>query len=158
MQDILSQIIANKRFEIDIRKRIIPQEQFEEALLDGMPRPTHSMRRALAESPTGIIAEFKRRSPSKGWIAREADPAHVVPDYARAGAAALSVLTDEMFFGGTVRDLRAVRPLTDLPILRKDFIIDAYQLYEARIIGADAVLLIAAALSPVSVSASPSIL
>lgn len=148
MQDILSQIIANKRFEIDIRKRIIPQEQFEEALLDGMPRPTHSMRRALAESPTGIIAEFKRRSPSKGWIAREADPAHVVPDYARAGAAALSVLTDEKFFGGTVRDLRAVRPLTDLPILRKDFIIDAYQLYEARIIGADAVLLIAAALSP----------
>lgn len=148
MQDILSQIIANKRFEIDIRKRIIPQEQFEEALLDGMPRPTHSMRRTLAESPTGIIAEFKRRSPSKGWIAREADPADVVPDYARAGAAALSVLTDEKFFGGTVRDLRAVRPLTDLPILRKDFIIDAYQLYEARIIGADAVLLIAAALSP----------
>ena len=125
MQDILSQIIANKRFEIDIRKRIIPQEQFEEALLDGMPRPTHSMRRALAESPTGIIAEFKRRSPSKGWIAREADPADVVPDYARAGAAALSVLTDEKFFGGTVRDLRAVRPLTDLPILRKDVIIDA---------------------------------
>ena len=144
----VGQTVEALPIEIDIRKRIIPQEQFEEALLDGMPRPTHSMRRALAESPTGIIAEFKRRSPSKGWIAREADPADVVPDYARAGAAALSVLTDEKFFGGTVRDLRAVRPLTDLPILRKDFIIDAYQLYEARIIGADAVLLIAAALSP----------
>lgn len=144
MKDILSEIIANKRFEVDIQKRAIAIEQLEEGVRE-LP-PTRSMRQALANSPTGIIAEFKRRSPSKGWIKEEASPEEIVPAYAAAGASALSILTDEKFFGGSLRDIRTARPLVDLPILRKDFIIDEYQLYQARIVGADAVLLIAAAL------------
>lgn len=145
MKDILSEIIANKRFEVDIQKQAISIEQLEEGLHD-LP-PTRSMRQALANSPTGIIAEFKRRSPSKGWIKEEARPEEIVPAYAVAGASALSILTDEKFFGGSLRDIRTARPLVNLPILRKDFIIDEYQLYQARIVGADAVLLIAAALT-----------
>lgn len=144
MKDILSEIIANKRFEVDIQKQAISIEQLEEGL-HNLP-PTRSMRQALANSPTGIIAEFKRRSPSKDWIKEEARPEEIVPAYAAAGASALSILTDEKFFGGSLRDIRTARPLVDLPILRKDFIIDEYQLYQARIVGADAVLLIAAAL------------
>lgn len=144
MKDILSEIIANKRFEVDIQKQAISIKQLEEGLHE-LP-PTRSMRQALAHSPTGIIAEFKRRSPSKGWIKEEARPEEIVPEYAAAGAAALSILTDEKFFGGSLRDIRTARPLVNLPILRKDFIIDEYQLYQARIVGADAVLLIAAAL------------
>lgn len=146
MKDILSEIIANKRFEVDIQKQAISLEQLEEAMHE-LP-PTRSMKQALASSPTGIIAEFKRRSPSKGWIKEDADAATIIPAYATAGAAALSILTDEKFFGGSLRDIRTARPLVQLPILRKEFIIDEYQLYQARIVGADAVLLIAAALPP----------
>lgn len=144
MKDILSEIIANKRFEVDIQKQVISIEQLEEGLHE-LP-PTRSMKQALASSRTGIIAEFKRRSPSKGWIKEEACPEAIVSAYAEAGAAALSILTDEKFFGGSLKDIRTARPLVQLPILRKDFIIDEYQLYQARIVGADAVLLIAAAL------------
>lgn len=144
MKDILSEIIANKRFEVDIQKQAISIEQLEEGLHE-LP-PTRSMKQALASSRTGIIAEFKRRSPSKGWIKEEACPEAIVSAYAEAGAAALSILTDEKFFGGSLKDIRTARPLVQLPILRKDFIIDEYQLYQARIVGADAVLLIAAAL------------
>ena len=144
MKDILSGIIANKRFEVDIQKQAISIEQLEEGL--HTLSPTRSMKQALASSPTGIIAEFKRRSPSKGWIKEEACPEAIIPAYAEAGAAALSILTDEKFFGGSLKDIRTARPLVQLPILRKDFIIDEYQLYQARIVGADAVLLIAAAL------------
>ena len=126
--DILEQIIATKRQELaGERKR--------------------SLRAALLASPSGIIAEFKRKSPSKGWIHADAVPEEVVPAYAKAGAAALSVLTDEQYFGGSLDFIRRVRPLVDIPILRKDFIIDPRQLADARGAGADAVLLIAACLT-----------
>lgn len=144
MKDILEEIIAHKQIELALQKKAISQE----LLLNNCnePIPTISMRASLAASSTGIIAEFKRRSPSKGWIKEEAQ-AEVIPSaYEAAGASALSILTDEKFFGGTLKDIRRARPHVQLPILRKDFIIDEYQLYQARIIGANAVLLIAAAL------------
>lgn len=144
MKDILSEIIANKRFEVDLQKQAISIEQLQEGIND--ISPALSMKQALIASTSGIIAEFKRRSPSKGWIQQDARPEEVVPAYAAAGAAALSILTDEKFFGGSLKDIRTARPLVQIPILRKDFIIDEYQLYQAKIVGADAVLLIAAAL------------
>lgn len=144
MKDILSEIIANKRFEVDLQKQAISMEQLQEGICDA---PTsRSMKQALASSASGIIAEFKRRSPSKGWIKQEALPEEIIPSYVAAGATALSILTDEKFFGGSLKDIRTARPLVEIPILRKDFIIDEYQLYQAKIVGADAVLLIAAAL------------
>lgn len=148
-KDILSDIVAAKRTEVARQKQAVPSEilrQQVEELLRKNPA-TRSLRRSLAASPTGIIAEFKRRSPSKGWINPEADPRKVVQAYEQNGASALSILTDEPYFGGTLADLQAARPLTSLPILRKDFIIDPYQLLQARLAGADAVLLIAACLT-----------
>ncbi len=144
MKDILSEIIAHKRKEVELQKQAISIEQLSEGIDDLLP--ARSMKQAIASSQTGIIAEFKRRSPSKGWIKENARPEEIVPAYAASGASAVSILTDEMFFGGTLRDIHTARPLVDLPILRKDFVIDEYQLYQARIVGADAVLLIAAAL------------
>ena len=132
MTDILTEIIACKQIEIELQKAAISKEMLINNCNDPMPRI--SMRASLASSPYGIISEFKRRSPSKGWI-KEA-----------AGASALSILTDEKYFGGSLKDIRSARPHVQLPILRKDFIIDEYQLYQARIVGADAILLIAAAL------------
>lgn len=144
MKDILSEIIARKRVELDLQKQTIAIGQLSEGIGDALP--TRSMKQAIASSATGIIAEFKRRSPSKGWIKETARTEEIIPGYTAAGASALSILTDKDFFGGTLRDIRTARSLTSLPILRKDFIIDEYQLYQARIVGADAVLLIAAAL------------
>ena len=106
-----------------------------------------SLSQALAQDDFGIIAEFKRKSPSKGWIKEDGKPEVIPPSYEKAGAAALSILTDEKYFGGSMDFVRKARPLVNLPILRKDFIIDEYQLFQARHIGADAVLLIAADLS-----------
>lgn len=152
MNDILSEIIENKRSEIAMQMQAVSREHLleqVEAIMQEDTDPRRSMKRALAASPTGIISEFKRRSPSKGWINPDAG-ADVIPPpaYESAGAAALSILTDEKFFGGTLRDIRTARPLVGIPILRKDFIIDSYQLLQARIVGADAVLLIAACLTP----------
>lgn len=144
MKDILSEIIANKRFEINLQKQAVSIGQLQEGITE-FP-VVYSMKQALASSTSGIIAEFKRRSPSKDWIKEEARPEEIVSDYAAAGAAALSILTDEKFFGGSLKDIRIARPFVQIPILRKDFIIDEYQLYQAKIVGADAVLLIAAAL------------
>ena len=126
MKDILSEIIANKRFEVDLQKQAISIEQLQEGISE-VPT-SRSMKQALASSASGIIAEFKRRSPSKGWIKEEACPEEIVPSYAAAGASALSILTDEKFFGGSLKDIRTARPLVEIPILRKDFIIDEYQL------------------------------
>lgn len=149
MADILDEIVAHKRIELQEQKSIIPPTELyhmvERAMAEGM-RPTVSMRQSL-EQTTGIIAEFKRKSPSKGWIHEDAEVEDVVPQYAAAGAGALSILTDSKYFGGDMRFVRRVRDMVDIPILRKDFIIDEYQLFQARLIGADAVLLIAADLT-----------
>ena len=146
MKDILQEIVATKRAEIDRRKRKTDlQALYRQA---ETPRATrHSLREALRSSSTGIISEFKRRSPSKGWINRDADVQSVVRAYQQAGATALSILTDTPYFGGTDDDLRSARQACSLPILRKDFTIDEFQLVESRVLGADAVLLIAAALT-----------
>lgn len=146
MKDILQEIVATKRAEIDRRKRETDlQALYRQA---ETPRTTrHSLREALRSSSTGIISEFKRLSPSKGWINHDADVQSVVRAYQQAGATALSVLTDTPYFGGTDDDLRAARQACSLPILRKDFTIDEFQLVESRVLGADAVLLIAAALT-----------
>lgn len=155
MNDILSEIIAQKRIEIELQKQTVSSEhlhqQVEAMLQSGTTADgshcCRSMKYSLATSATGIISEFKRRSPSKGWI-NEAAQAEVIPAaYEASGAAALSILTDEKFFGGSLRDIRTARTLVNIPILRKDFIIDEYQLLQARIVGADAVLLIAACLT-----------
>ena len=163
MKDILEEILAYKRKEVEREKAELPPEQFF-ALVEGRWRNAHdgtarhgkvpaymtehrSMRESLAASRSGIIAEFKRKSPSKGWI-KEEGRADVIPAaYAAAGAAALSILTDGKYFGGCLDYIRQARPITDTPILRKEFIIDEYQLYQACQAGADTVLLIAAALT-----------
>ena len=146
MKDILEEIIACKQKEIENLRQIVK----EDILCDNClaQRPRRSMRKALVSVPYGIIAEFKRKSPSKGWIKKEGRSDIIPPDYEKNGASALSILTDTPFFGGSLHDIATARPLTKRPILRKDFIIDEYQLYQTRIIGADAVLLIAAALTP----------
>ena len=149
MKDILQEIVAWKRVEVEQQKQIVsPRNLYtrvEMLMADGICE--RSMSRSLAESPYGIIAEFKRKSPSKGWIHEDARPMDVVPRYAASGASALSILTDSKYFGGTLDFIPQVRQAVDIPILRKEFIIDEYQLFEARSVGADAVLLIAADLS-----------
>lgn len=147
MKDILQEIIANKRIEVAHQKEAVSLQTLLSLGYDHLERDTLSMRDALAASPSGIIAEFKRKSPSKGWLHPGANVADILPAYEQGGAAACSILTDGDFFGGCLGDLHKARHLTKLPLLRKDFIIDSYQLYQARVMGADAVLLIAAALS-----------
>ena len=144
--NILEKIIAQKRIELRRQKEVVSIEQLEKIFYDNR-NETKSFKQALIESPTGIIAEFKRRSPSKDWIFKDAKVNEVVPAYEESGAAAVSVLTDEVFFGGSLADLRQATQLVGLPVLRKDFIIDEYQLYQAQALGASVVLLIAAALT-----------
>lgn len=149
MQDILQEIVAFKRVEVEQQKQLVsPRDlhaKVERLMAAGIS--ARSMSRSLVSSPYGIIAEFKRKSPSKGWIHEDARPMDVVPMYAAGGASALSILTDNKYFGGTLDFIPQVRQVVDIPILRKEFIIDEYQLFEARLVGADAVLLIAADLS-----------
>ena len=147
MKDVLEEIGAWKREEVVRLKEVMPQKtlqvRVEELLQEGSQVP--SMRQALMQSSSGIIAEFKRKSPSKGWIKQDGDAAKIPLSYQQHGAAALSILTDEHFFGGSDRYVVSARKSgVTLPVLYKNFIIDEYQLFEARLIGADAVLLIAA--------------
>ena len=144
MKDILMDIIEAKRITVSAQKKAISLGMLQDGATE--ERRMISMRQALANSTSGIIAEFKRKSPSKGWINKDACVEEVTAAYAANGASALSILTDNKFFGGDLKDLRNARPGVNIPILRKDFIIDEYQLYQAKIVGADAVLLIAAAL------------
>lgn len=143
--NILEKIVSNKRKELEERKKNFPERQ----MMDGMESfdKKYSLKHSLvSDIKTGIIAEFKRKSPSRGLINPSADPVSIAPEYEKAGVSGLSVLTDTRFFGGHSDDLKAVRSVTRLPILRKDFIIEPYQIIESKFIGADAVLIIASIL------------
>ena len=148
MGNILEQIIATKRQEL-LRAKAV--KSYSDILRDAeafsSQNASRSFKAALRQSTTGIIAEFKRKSPSKGFIHEGARVEDIVPAYEQAGATAVSILTDADYFGGSLEDLSAARKLINIPILRKDFIIDTYQICEAKLYGADVVLLIAAALS-----------
>lgn len=149
--NILQKIIDRKEEELVLRKKSAPVEKLVDTLL--YQRKSISLVDALNNgNASGIIAEFKRRSPSKGIINDTVDPVKVTGDYQAAGASAVSILTDADFFGGSEKDLIACREVLSIPVLRKDFVIDPYQLHEAKCIGADLVLLIAACLSPAQVS------
>ena len=149
MKDILDWIRDEKLAEVSRRKMELPVEAMHHALAKKPRRDVRSLSHSLRASRTGIIAEFKRKSPSKGWIAPDALVGDIVPKYEHAGASACSVLGDKHFFGGSMEDVRRARQATShVPILYKEFLVDAYQVYEARMIGADAILLIAALLSP----------
>lgn len=144
--NILDKIVEHKRQEVAGKKAKVSIDELQ--LSDQFARKTLSLKKFLLEdNKTGIIAEFKRRSPSKGIINADADVVKVTTAYASNGASGLSVLTDEYFFGGSMNDLLKAR-VNNTPILRKDFMVDEYQFYEAKSIGADVVLLIAACLTP----------
>ena len=148
MKDILDEIIASKRIEVEQYKQVLDIRQLYNKVEPMLDSPVPSMAAALKASDTGIIAEFKRKSPSKGWINKAAKAAIVPKSYQDNGAAALSILTDHEFFGGYdefIQEARATK--VTLPILYKNFIIDDYQLLLARHAGASAVLLIAADLT-----------
>jgi len=137
---ILSEIIERKRQRLASLKYARPFEALE------IRANAHRFRQALLGDDVNIIAEFKRRSPSKGVIRADADLGKIVSSYEAGGAAAISVLTEEDYFSGSLDDLRTAKSVVDLPVLRKDFIFDEYQVYESAAAGADAVLLIVAAL------------
>ena len=144
--NILDEIIAYKRKEVEQLKATVPLEELEKSKL--FTRETLSLKQSLLDNnKNGIIAEFKRMSPSKGMFNKEADVLQVTKSYVDNGASGLSVLTDRNFFGGSNEDLIRCRTHA-VPILRKDFIIEEYQIAEARSIGADVILLIAACLTP----------
>jgi indole-3-glycerol phosphate synthase len=143
--NILDAIVKRKRTEVGEKQKMIRVDDLRKSTY--FSREVISMKKSLLDpSKTGIIAEFKRKSPSKGDINRHADVVHVTEAYTKNGASGLSVLTDEHFFGGSPNDLINAR-INQLPIIRKDFIIDEYQVMESRAMGADAILLIAACLS-----------
>lgn len=143
--NILERIAAHKKIEVAENKEIMPVSALE--LLPHFQRKCLSLSQNLRNSSAGIIAEFKRRSPSHPEINLKARVEDILPEYEKAGAAGISVLTDEEFFGGSSEDLLEARELVKIPLLRKDFIIDEYQIFEAKALGADVILLIAAILS-----------
>ncbi|MDR0544500.1 MAG: indole-3-glycerol phosphate synthase TrpC [Odoribacteraceae bacterium] len=146
-KNILQTILASKWDEVAKQKEELPLHRLQQAIRL-QPRRALSLRAALLETRGGVIAEFKRRSPSRGWIAPAADVTAVTAAYQQAGAAAVSCLTDAPFFGGNFTDFEQARAaLTRVPLLRKDFIVDEYQVYQSRVLGADAILLIAACLA-----------
>jgi indole-3-glycerol phosphate synthase len=145
--DILSKIIAQKRLRVDSAKAAVPVETLrEQATVKRAGAKPHALRDALKNERINIIAEFKRRSPSKGTIRENADAVTIARSYQSAGAAAISILTEENYFDGSLDDLRNARRTVTIPVLRKDFIFDEYQIYETAAAGADALLLIVAAL------------
>lgn len=147
--DILTAIIESKRELVAARKAALPLAALKARLADSPAAPPagfyRAIRRAVEQGRPAIIAEIKKASPSKGVIRADFDPARLAETYAQAGATCLSVLTDERYFQGADEHLRQAKAAARLPVLRKDFIIDPYQIYEARALGADCVLLIVAA-------------
>src|SRR5580765_8754976 len=141
---VLDDIVAGVREDLARRQAAVPDSELRARLLD-VP-PARDPLPAFGEPGSSVIAEVKRRSPSKGDLAAIPDPAALAAAYERGGAAAVSVLTEERRFGGSLDDLRAVRAAVGIPVLRKDFVVEPYQLLEARAAGADLVLLIVAAL------------
>jgi indole-3-glycerol phosphate synthase len=143
--DILEKIIVDKRREVELKKSIIPISQLENSVL--FNSRTHSLSKLLQNSSSGIIAEHKRKSPSKQTINSSFTVEEVVKGYQNAGVCGISVLTDMKYFGGSLDDLLLARASVTIPLLRKEFIIDEYQLIEAKAHGADVILLIAAVLT-----------
>ena len=143
--DILTKIVKDKRIEVNLRKQLIPIKQLEQSIL--FERETVSLAKKLRNSTTGIISEHKRRSPSKQVINHNLNVFDVAKGYEEAGVCGMSVLTDGKYFGGSLDDLLTARASCNLPLLRKEFIIDAYQIIEAKAYGADVILLIAAILT-----------
>ncbi|ASK32567.1 indole-3-glycerol phosphate synthase [Chryseobacterium sp. T16E-39] len=146
---ILDKIISRKKEEVHFSKANISIEELKDSAFFG--RKTNSLKASIKEK-SGIIAEFKRQSPSKGVINNSVSPIEVVSAYENFGASGISILTDADFFGGSFKDILGVRDQITIPILRKDFMIDEYQFYEAKNMGADVILLIAACLSPSQVA------
>jgi indole-3-glycerol phosphate synthase len=142
MPDVLDEIVAHKRIELEQQKRIRPESDLRRAAA-AAAAPRGFAAALEANGPVALIAEVKKASPSAGLIRSAFDPAAVATTYERCGAACVSVLTDEKYFQGSLDDLSAVRSAVSLPLLRKDFLIDRYQVFEARAFGADCVLLIA---------------
>jgi len=147
MKDILSEIVVNKKIEVARQKKELSLKELEKQLQQKADIPFKSLKEALENSETGIIAEFKRRSPGKGWLHKDADVGVSAKAYDDVGATALSILTDEKFFGGTLTDLKSAVQNVNIPVMRKEFIVDEYQIYQAKLYGASAVLLIAAAIT-----------
>ncbi|WP_027880386.1 indole-3-glycerol phosphate synthase TrpC [Mesoflavibacter zeaxanthinifaciens] len=143
--NILDKITADKRKEVDLKKSLISAKQLEQSFL--FQRQTISLTERLKNSASGIIAEHKRRSPSKATINQDLNVQDVAKGYENAGVCGMSVLTDGKYFGGSLDDLILARASSNLPLLRKEFIIDQYQIIEAKAYGADVILLIAAILS-----------
>lgn len=143
--NILDKIVLDKRTEVKLRKRLIPIKQLEKSVL--FERQTISLASNLQNSKSGIIAEHKRRSPSKSIINNSLNVSDVATGYQQAGVSGMSVLTDGKYFGGSLDDLVLARASCNLPLLRKEFIIDEYQILEAKAFGADVILLIAAILT-----------
>ena len=144
--NILQKIVENTRDNLKVKKNNLSLEEIKSSLAE-LSLPKSNFKSSISNKNEAIIAEIKKASPSAGVIAEDFNPARKAKDYEAFGASALSILTEEDFFQGSNEHLKAVKKITSLPILRKDFIIDEYQIYESKLIGADCILLIASILS-----------